>query len=151
MASGASGLSADPATTTREYDSFFGSLSVSVSDPNKQLVIRRQNEHAQSTELVPASNVEASASRGIVSRVDDAQTFSKKSMLGIVQHTYFVTKKVQLFENERPRLTKDNAVLKGQIALMEHMNLLPIAEDVDTKLHAIAAKLKQVVDELLCL
>ena len=148
----ASGLSARPATTTREYDSFFfpsGSLSVSVSDPNKQLVTRRQNEHAQSTELVPASNVEASASSSIVSRVDDVQTFSKKSMLAIVQHTYFVTKKVQLFENERPRLIKDNAVLKSQIALKEQTNPPPIAEDVDIQLHAIAAKLKQVVDKLL--
>ena len=120
MFSKVSGSSAGPAPTTTVYaDPFFlplGSLSVSVSDPNKQLVVRGQSEQAQSMEIVSQSSEgRPLSSRSIHSATEASITMSRKTFRELREYLIKLGDNSRALKAERDLLTKDNTLLKSQI------------------------------------
>ena len=118
MASGASGLSARPTTTMEYTSSFFppGSLSVSTSDPNKQLVVRGQSEQVQSMEIVSQSSESRPlSSRSIHSAAKAPVVTSVNTIEALADYLVDLATNSRALKAERDDLTKDNALLKSQI------------------------------------
>ena len=115
-----SGSSAGPAPATTVYADPFslplGSLSVSGSDPNKQLVVREQSEQAQSMEIVSQSSEgRPLSSRSIHCAAKAPVVTSEETIELAMDHLIDLATNSRALKAERDLLTKDNTLLKSEI------------------------------------